>query len=89
MRSAVLEEGSGADVEASTAECQERLFELERMLNLVRPDAPLEAQEIPTRLETHRDFLLKEMAWMAADFEVERMMQRLVTYVQIRPLFSS
>lgn len=79
MHSAVLEEGSGADVEASAAECQERLLEIERMLNLVRLDSPLEPQEIPPRLETHRDFLLKEMAWMAADFEVERTTQRLVT----------
>tara|TARA_B100000475_G_scaffold66639_1_gene47390 strand:+ start:80 stop:340 length:261 start_codon:yes stop_codon:yes gene_type:complete len=72
MHSAILEEGSGAEVEASTDECQDRLSELQRLLKVVTLDEKLEARESPLRLETHHDFLLKEMAWMAADFEVER-----------------
>lgn len=72
MHSAILEEGSGAEVEASTDECQDRLSELQRLLKVVTLDEKLEARENPLRLETHHDFLLKEMAWMAADFEVER-----------------
>jgi hypothetical protein len=47
-------------------------LELQRKLDVLAFDSPVETQEPSSTLETHRDFLLKEMAWMAADFEVER-----------------
>lgn len=72
MRSSLLEDGGGASSEASPCECEERLKELKNRLEVVALDPPLEALQIPPTLETHGDFLLKEMAWMAADFEVER-----------------
>lgn len=72
MRSSLLEEGTGAATEASTHECEERFLELQRMIRTVALEIPLEPFDSPPKLETHRDFLLKEMSWMAADFEVER-----------------
>ena len=76
MRSTLLEEGGGAETEASMGECTERLFELQRLLGVVTLEVPLEHPETPPKLDTHRDYLLKEMAWMAADFEMERELRR-------------
>jgi len=72
MRSTLLEEGGGAETQTSMNECTERIFELQRLLGVVTLEVPLESPDTPPKLETHRDYLLKEMAWMAADFEVER-----------------
>ena len=76
MRSTLLEEGGGAETEASMGEYTERLFELQRLLGVVTLEVPLEHPKITPKLETHRDYLLKEMAWMAADFEMERQLRR-------------
>ena len=80
MRSSLLEDGGGASSEASPCECEERLKELKNRLEVVALDPPLEALQMPPTLETHGDFLLKEMAWMAADFEVESEGQSLVIF---------
>lgn len=71
-RSLLLEEGSGAVTEASTRECEDRLVELNRKLDSVAINLPLERLQSPMESETYQSFLLKEMAWMSADFEVER-----------------
>mmetsp|Transcript_20713 Transcript_20713/g.61791 ORF Transcript_20713/g.61791 Transcript_20713/m.61791 type:complete len:1556 (-) Transcript_20713:252-4919(-) len=71
-RSLLLEEGSGAMTEASTSECEDRLVELNRKLGNVAIDLPLERLQSLMDSETHQSFLLKEMAWMSTDFEVER-----------------
>lgn len=72
MKSSLLEEGSGAPTTASACDCKERVLELQRKLDVVAYDPPLETVKPASILETHREFLLKEMAWMAADFDVER-----------------
>mmetsp|Transcript_32175 Transcript_32175/g.99378 ORF Transcript_32175/g.99378 Transcript_32175/m.99378 type:complete len:91 (+) Transcript_32175:1164-1436(+) len=69
MQSRLLERGEGAIAEFSSSECEERCYQLRRMLST---RAPMEPQSSPSMLETHRNSLLKEMAWMAADFKVER-----------------
>lgn len=69
--SALLEAGGGATPEASRNECVVRVFELRRMLESTACQTTVEPIEPPLVLETHRGFLLKEMAWMAADFRVE------------------
>ena len=69
--SALLEAGGGATPEASRNECVVRVFELRRMLESTACQTTVEPIDPPLVLETHRGFLLKEMAWMAADFRVE------------------
>ena len=85
MRSTLLEEGGGAETQTSMSECTERIFELQRLLGVVTLEVPLESPDTPPKLETHRDYLLKEMAWMAADFEVESEPQRHLK--EIKPYF--
>ena len=85
VRSATLEEGLGAEVEETSEECDERRSALLARLREIEAPAALEKSADPAKPETHResslsrvgivragDFLLKEMAWMAADFETER-----------------
>mmetsp|Transcript_32523 Transcript_32523/g.97825 ORF Transcript_32523/g.97825 Transcript_32523/m.97825 type:complete len:106 (-) Transcript_32523:4168-4485(-) len=76
MQSRLLERGEGAIAEFSSSECEERCYQLRRMLST---RAPMEPQSSPSMLETHRNSLLKEMAWMAADFKVESQLQRSYT----------
>jgi hypothetical protein len=46
--------------------------DLRQMLNVKAFQTPVEPLELPATRETHQNALLKEMAWMAADFRVER-----------------
>mmetsp|Transcript_20715 Transcript_20715/g.61800 ORF Transcript_20715/g.61800 Transcript_20715/m.61800 type:complete len:102 (-) Transcript_20715:4730-5035(-) len=82
-RSLLLEEGSGAMTEASTSECEDRLVELNRKLGNVAIDLPLERLQSLMDSETHQSFLLKEMAWMSTDFEVERNLQCLLPLLPV------
>ena len=70
MCSALLEAGGGATPEPSRNECVVRVVELRRMLESTAFQTIVEPIELPLVLDTHRGFLLKEMAWMAADFRV-------------------
>jgi len=85
MRSSLLEEGCGATPGISPREYDVQASQLQHMLDVVVVEAPLNFLEAPAKLETYRDFLLKEMAWMAADFGVERQLQCLLGSNLTRP----
>ncbi|KAJ8605217.1 hypothetical protein CTAYLR_000458 [Chrysophaeum taylorii] len=70
--SATLEEGTGAEAEDTYEECDERRSAIVSRLRCIELPSAMEKWATPEKVETHRDILLKEMAWMAADFETER-----------------
>ena len=72
IKSRLVEQGVGAAAESSAFDCDARCVELRRMLNVKALQTPMEPLELPAARETHQNALLKEMAWMAADFRVER-----------------
>ena len=72
MRSALVEDGEGADIEDTVEEVDERRDALLERLKTLEAQLPPHPPALVARVETHRDVLLKELMWMSVDFEAER-----------------